>query len=207
MSKKNKGNKEATLAAPVSAPAVAEDEDDGDEEGSSSTSPRTPGKSAPSGGSSGVPSGPAGPRGPLVAGAGGFFHIYKKGQGYWTRMGTAGGAVLIGALTLKFIYDERQTFHMSDTVAEIVCLIFMVAYGLGAYFFMNRPVSVDFLIATDSEMKKVNWTTQKELTGSTKIVIIFVVLMALILFLYDLFFQFLFYELHVLNTGPFYMHR
>ena len=27
--------------------------------------------------------------------AAGFFHIYKKGQGYWTRMGTVGGAALI----------------------------------------------------------------------------------------------------------------
>ena len=26
------------------------------------------------------------------ADGGGFFHIYKKGQGYWTRMGTAVGA-------------------------------------------------------------------------------------------------------------------
>jgi hypothetical protein len=26
----------------------------------------------------------------------GFFAIYKKGQGYWTRMGTARGALLLG---------------------------------------------------------------------------------------------------------------
>jgi hypothetical protein len=25
----------------------------------------------------------------------GFFHIYKSGQGYWTRMGSAAGALLI----------------------------------------------------------------------------------------------------------------
>ncbi len=70
---------------------------------------------------------------------------------------------------------------------------------------MNKPTSVDFLIATDSEMKKVNWTTKKELMGSTKVVIGFVFVMALVLFFYDLFFQFLFYVLGVLKTPPFFL--
>ena len=43
---------------------------------------------------------------------------------------------------------------------------------------MNKPTNVDFLIATDSEMKKVNWTSRKELIGSTKVVIIFMFLIA-----------------------------
>ena len=47
---------------------------------------------------------------------------------------------------------------------------------------MNKPSNVDFLIATDSEMKKVNWTSRKELIGSTKVVIIFMFLIALFLF-------------------------
>jgi preprotein translocase SecE subunit len=54
-------------------------------------------------------------------------------------------------------------------------------------------------------MKKVNWTTQKELTGSTKIVIGFVFVMATVLFCYDLFFQLLFYLLGVLKTPPFFL--
>ena len=70
---------------------------------------------------------------------------------------------------------------------------------------MNKPTSVDFLIATDSEMKKVNWTTKKELMGSTKVVIGFVFVMAIVLFMYDLFFQFLFYFLGVLKTPPFFL--
>src|SRR4051812_45375874 len=34
----------------------------------------------------------------------GFFHIYKSGQGYWTRMGTVMGALLVGGLTANFLY-------------------------------------------------------------------------------------------------------
>ena len=50
---------------------------------------------------------------------------------------------------------------------------------------MNKPANVDFLIATDSEMKKVNWTSRKELIGSTQVVIMFMFLIALFLFAVD----------------------
>ena len=83
--------------------------------------------------------------------------------------------------------------------------LFAIAYTLVVFHYMNKPSSVDFLIATDSEMKKVNWTTQKELMGSTKIVIGFVFVMAILLFSYDLFFQFLFWLFGVLKTPPFFM--
>ena len=46
---------------------------------------------------------------------------------------------------------------------------------------MNKPSNVDFLVATDREMKKVNWTSRKDLIGSTKVVIVFMFLIALIL--------------------------
>ena len=55
------------------------------------------------------------------------------------------------------------------------------------YYFTNKPNVVDFLIATDSEMKKVNWTTRAELIGSTKVVIIFMLLIAVLLFALDSF--------------------
>jgi preprotein translocase SecE subunit len=62
---------------------------------------------------------------------------------------------------------------------------------------------VDFLIATDSEMKKVNWTTRKELIGSTKVVIFFVLLIAALLFTLDLVFGYFFQLIKVLEFGPF----
>jgi preprotein translocase SecE subunit len=64
---------------------------------------------------------------------------------------------------------------------------------------MNKPANVDFLIATDSEMKKVNWTSRRELIGSTKVVIIFMFAIAAILFVLDLLFNTLFYAIRVLE--------
>src|SRR5689334_15233216 len=36
----------------------------------------------------------------------GFFHVYKSGQGYWTRMGSAAGALLIILLFCYFYWDQ-----------------------------------------------------------------------------------------------------
>src|SRR6476646_7426087 len=49
-------------------------------------------------------------------GAGQFFHIYKSGQGYWTRMGTAAGAALIILLVGNFLYTFLPTW--SDTIRD-----------------------------------------------------------------------------------------
>src|SRR5579863_35119 len=43
-----------------------------------------------------------------VADKSGYFHIYKKGQGYWTRMGTVAGAGLLGLFLGNFIYTESE---------------------------------------------------------------------------------------------------
>jgi preprotein translocase subunit SecE len=165
---------------------------------------RRPGNLPATGGAGGSPSGPSGPRQPLVASGsgGGFFSIHKKGQGYWTRMGTVAGAALIGALTIQFVYSERSTFRMTDGVAVIVCALFAAAYSLAAFYAMNKTSHVDFLIATDSEMKKVNWTTRAELIGSTKVVILFMFIIAAYLFVMDVFFGYFFWFLGVLKDAP-----
>jgi|HubBroStandDraft_1064217.scaffolds.fasta_scaffold251265_2 preprotein translocase SecE subunit len=149
---------------------------------------------------------PPGDRGPGTgsspAGGGGYFTIYKKGQGYWTRMGTVIAVALIGILAGHFIWQEHVLFNMTDHMAYLVIGIFSLVYAGLAFHVINRPSNVDFLIATDSEMKRVNWTTQKDLYGSTKVVIGFVFIVACVLFLYDLFFQTVFYLVGVLKTPP-----
>src|SRR5205809_5370603 len=46
---------------------------------------------------------------------GGFFHIYKPGQGYWTRMSTAGALVLIVALIARFLYTNIRVYSTAST--------------------------------------------------------------------------------------------
>jgi len=141
----------------------------------------------------------------------GFFHVYKPGQGYWTRMGTAGAAALVAALTAQFLYNQLPIWlrnaGMSDSASRPTSIYIigglLIAWGVFVWYMMNKPTNADFLIATDSEMKKVNWTSKKELIGSTKVVIIFMFLIAFLLFAFDICFGYIFYWLDVLKSSPF----
>jgi len=61
----------------------------------------------------------------------------------------------------------------------------LVGMGLLVMWIINRPGSADFLIATESEMKKVSWSKKDEVIGSTKVVIVSTLIMAALLFLVD----------------------
>jgi preprotein translocase SecE subunit len=65
---------------------------------------------------------------------------------------------------------------------------------------VNRG-SADFLIATDGEMKKVNWTSRREIISATKVVIVVTLLMGFILFGVDYAFMQFFRWIGVLRTG------
>ncbi len=64
--------------------------------------------------------------------------------------------------------------------------VLVVAGAWCAYWFVGRSRgAVEFLIATDAEMRKVNWSTRREILGSTYVVIGATLLVALSLFLID----------------------
>lgn len=147
---------------------------------------------------------------PVDSAKGGFFTVYKKGQGYYTRLGTALGAALIIVTTLIFAYNQLRVWPLLQTgsnvntaaVAGILAVIALVMSAL-AWWLMNRPANAEFLIATDSEMKKVNWTSWKDLVGSTRVVIFFMFATAIFLFVIDILFGYLFHLMSVLRTSPF----
>lgn len=63
-------------------------------------------------------------------------------------------------------------------------LLILVALWF-AWRAVNLPVFADFLIATEAELNKVSWTTQKRLIQDTAVVLVTVFLMAVFLFLVD----------------------
>lgn len=144
------------------------------------------------------------PSRPSRPGPGGFFTIYKQGQGYWTRIFTAIGAALLIALTAEFIYTRIPAYFPATSQYRGIFLAGVTATVVAAmmlvWWLMNKPSNADFLIATDSEMKKVNWTSRHELIGSTKVVILFMFMIAALLFVLDLYFTRMFYLVGVLAT-------
>jgi preprotein translocase subunit SecE len=164
---------------------------------------------APSGAAKNVPVSRAPAADVVRRDRGGFFTIYKKGQGYWTRIGTVAGASILALLIAQFLYSRGRTWFTlpsgGPNMRAVLGMVaaFLAVYALIVFRIINRPTVVDFLIATDSEMKKVNWTTRAELIGSTKVVIFFMLLIAVLLFAFDTIFGYFFYIIRVLQFGPF----
>lgn len=128
--------------------------------------------------------------------------IYKPGQGYWTRVLSAVGAGVVVCVLLAWILNELAGGVGDEKTRRIVQSIVAVGMlggfgGLG-YWVMNKPRIVDFLIATDSEMRKVNWPGRREIVGSTWVVICGTLLMAALLWVVDLGFAALFQKIGIL---------
>lgn len=77
-------------------------------------------------------------------------------------------------------------------IGIVVGIVLLIGSGLAYYFAGVRQGAVDFLISTDMEMKKVHWSSWKEIRGSTAVVIGACVLIAGFLFGIDLVFQWFF---------------
>ena len=128
--------------------------------------------------------------------------IYKPGQGYWTRVLSAVGAGVVVCVLLAWILnelaggvDDEKTRRI---VQSIVAVVMLGGFGGIGYWVMNKPRIGDFLIATDSEMRKVNWPGRREIVGSTWVVICGTLLMAALLWVVDLGFAWLFQEIGIL---------
>jgi preprotein translocase SecE subunit len=147
---------------------------------------------------------PARAAAPRPSGSG--LRFYKPGQGYYTRLGTAiaaGVLVVWGALflldELGGLLDPSAAYYNPVTYGVAVGFIL----GMGALLYwvvgLNRRAN-DFFIATEGEMKKVNWSSRREVVRSTKVVIVTVVLMGVFLFVADVLFMEFFSFIRVLKT-------
>lgn len=141
----------------------------------------------------------------------GFFSIYKKGQGVNVRIGSAIAGGLVGALTSYMLVYKYMAFFLPDSLGKdgkqtyglLAAGGFVAIYALFLWWLLNRPRNAEFLIETDAEMRKVSWTSRKDLIGSTIVVVVFMILIAIFLFFSDLLFGYLLFLLGVNKTNPF----
>ncbi|MBI5722443.1 MAG: preprotein translocase subunit SecE [Planctomycetes bacterium] len=135
------------------------------------------------------------------------FEIYKKSQGKYTRLCTFGGAMAIGIIGAVILSEQLVVLTHKNMLGDAGIYLqygipTMLILGLAwlMFWLVNRPASADFLIATESEMKKVSWSSRKEIVGSTKVVIVTTFIMAGILFGVDIIFI-MFFQLITLNPS------
>jgi preprotein translocase SecE subunit len=68
-------------------------------------------------------------------------------------------------------------------------IVIVIGALLALWLTGMNPKSVEFLIATDMEMKKVNWSTRRDVIASTWVVIGAAFLISALLFVFDLVLQ------------------
>ena len=129
------------------------------------------------------------------------FRIYKPGQGKHSRILTFLGVMLMVVIGAGPLSERFQAYDATrlPVVRYGIPTILVIAMGLLMFWLVNRAKTADFLIATEGEVKKVSWSSRKEIVGSTKVVIIFTFLLAAILFVVDLVFATLFHWLNIMG--------
>lgn len=127
-----------------------------------------------------------------------FLEFYKKGQGSVGRLlALASVAALLlwggytlwttlqGSFTLSRVVLSVPHVGLDITWALVISIAVVLACGYGLVWLLNRPRTVDLLIETEAEMKKVSWPSRSEAWNSSVVVVVTVVVLMGLLFLYD----------------------
>jgi preprotein translocase subunit SecE len=145
---------------------------------------------------------------PRQAGGPTGFSLYKAGQGASVRWGSAIGAGVIAIAGVRFVYERMplMPWGLGDNFAVKtlvpVALLVVVAWVIFWLVGQKRGI-VDFMIATEGEMKKVSWSTRREVLGATKVVIVTVLALGTLLFVVDILFMVFFSWIKVLRIDVF----
>ena len=123
----------------------------------------------------------------------GLIRIYKAAQGRTIRVGTAIGLAVVDLALCYYVGALLQTYlgeapYKTYLVYAVPAALF-AALAIAEFLVLNRPAVVDFMVATESEMKKVSWPGRAELLGSTGVVLVTVVLLAALIFVVDFVFN------------------
>jgi preprotein translocase SecE subunit len=120
------------------------------------------------------------------------FGIYKPGQAKYTRLATGFGLGIIVGLGCLILYRKLEGADLGLWVATMIPAGLLFIFVLAIVILLNRPLTADFMISAEGELKKVSWSSRREVAVSTFIVIACVAILASLLGITDLFFELLF---------------
>lgn len=140
------------------------------------------------------------PEAASASGGGSPLRIYKSGQGTYVRWGSAAGAGVLILAFAQFLYDQLAWFGFEVQTLVPVAIFIALGFVMFRMLGQNKKV-VDFMIATEGEMRKVNWSTRKEVFGATRVVIFVLLAMGFFLFIVDVLFILFFESIGVLHLG------
>ncbi len=125
------------------------------------------------------------------------FEIYKRSQGRYTRIGSGLGWGAVAVLGCMVLYRQLDALDIASPqidmwVKTMIPVGLLVGLGVFIFWLLNRPSVADFMIEAEGEMKKVSWSSRKEIMVSTTVVIAVVVILAAFLGAADLLFSMFF---------------
>ena len=115
------------------------------------------------------------------------FGFYKPGQGQWARGVAAAALGGLGFWAAIQTHDWMENYvgaggyYAGWWVPGVILLTFVWF----AFYVANRPKITNFIIETETEMKKVTWPTYREVLAATAVVIVVVILLGAFLFSVD----------------------
>jgi preprotein translocase subunit SecE len=117
------------------------------------------------------------------------FSIYKNGQGKNTRIWSAVAAGILAVLGCYKLYEQLEGIIWPGSIsvktgmwiATMIPVAIFIGLAFLIFWIMNKTSVVDFLISAEGEMKKVSWSSRQEITVSTFVVIVVVIIMAMLL--------------------------
>jgi len=123
--------------------------------------------------------------------------LYKKGQGTTARASAyAIGILLIGFGAIRLfaaVNRPGEGVLVPDlpilgalTITKVVAFAVGIAGILGLHAVLNRPKSVDLLIETEAEMRRVSWPTMKQVWNATLVVAFVTLVLAVTMWGLDL---------------------
>jgi len=121
--------------------------------------------------------------------------MYKPGQGKYSRLGTFFAVAITVAIGCYRLYQMLGASDLNFWITAMIPVVVFGVFAAVAGWLVNKPTVADFLIAAEGELKKVNWSSRKEIAVSTFVVIIVVLLMSALLGATDFVFQLIFQKL------------
>jgi preprotein translocase SecE subunit len=121
--------------------------------------------------------------------------IYKTGQGKIARgaaYALGAGLVIFGGFRLFATINRPGAAWVDDlpligslSIYNAIAIAVTLLGLLGLHLVLNRTSSVDMLIDTEQELKKVSWPSGKEVQNATFVVVLVTFTMAMMLFGFD----------------------
>jgi len=118
--------------------------------------------------------------------------FYKKGQGFWARLAAyllGGVLVVFGAFALYGAINVPNAHVLTGALPvvgaisayKVIALVVGLGGLLGLHLLLNKPDTVDLMVETEQEMRKVAWPTGKDVWSATVVVAFVTVLLAVLM--------------------------